>query len=234
MYVSIILRMWAIIFSVGFTLQAYGAVSKNLQIENALRMPLPNRLEAIEKQGVYARHALRKIAFNESATLENRWRAITTYGRLYAKTDHDVIERALLSREWFMRNAALLTIHYGGRDWAIKWASKLLQDKSLIVRTAAVKSLRKTNASETESLLWNKFYSKENYHAGQSLWIRRHILEALTQFSRPGQEKVFIRVLSDKDKTLHSIALQALNKITKEKYKTSAEWENWLAARNKI
>lgn len=217
-----------------FCVSLHAAVPRSLQIENALRMPLPSRLQEIEKQGIYGRHELQKIAFNKNEVLENRWRALTAYGRIYKRDAQSVMERALRSPEWFMRNAALIVAPYGDREWAIKWARLLIHDSALVVRTAAVQTLRRLNATQSQDLLWEKLYSSENFRSGKSLWIRRHILEALSQFATPGQEARFVNVLNDSDTGLHSIAMSTLERITKEKFETTVQWRQWLAGRKRI
>ncbi len=207
--------------------QAHAAVSKNILLEGALRQPLSKRLQVIEKEGLHGQHELQKIAFNKAESLDTRWRAVTSYGRVYKNKSQKFLEHALRSPEWFMRNAALMVVSYADRTWAIKWSRLMLHDKALVVRTAAVQALRHMNATETQALLWEKLYSSENYRGGKSLWVRRHILEALEQFARPGQEASFISVLNDKDMSLHPIAVRTLSKLTSEKYTSAAGWQQW-------
>jgi hypothetical protein len=219
--------MKSILLGLLFSVSAFGAVSPEIRVEGALRMPLPNRLEALEKEGLAGRRELKKIAFDKKETLENRWRALTAYGRIYKSAAQPVLEQALASQEWFMRNAALIVVSYGQRQWAVKWARLLMHDPALVVRTAAVQTLRQLNAVDTTDLLWEKLYSAENYRSGQSLWIRRHILEALVQFAGRGQEGKFIRVLSDKDTSLHTVAVRGLEKVTRERFSTPDQWQAW-------
>ena len=206
----------------------YAAVSKNhIQSVSALRLPLTQRLAAVEKQGAAGRQELARMAFDEKESLENRWRAVTAMGRVYPKESQKQLEKALKSPEWFMRNAALVVVPYNNRDWAVRWSRVLMHDPALVVRTAAVKALRQMHAVETQDLLWEKLYSSENYKNGQSLWIREHILEALSQFALPGSEAQFIRVLQDRDASLHPVARATLKKLTNRSFETSDQWVSW-------
>jgi hypothetical protein len=121
----------------------------------------------------------------------------------------------------------LVVVPYNNRDWAVRWSRVLMHDPALVVRTAAVKSLRQMHAVEAQDLLWEKLYSSENYKNGQSLWIREHILEALSQFALPGSEKHFIRVLQDRDASLHPVARATLQKLTNRSFETSDQWVSW-------
>lgn len=197
---------------------AISPTSPSIEIQKALRLPLSRRIESIERQGLAGRKELEKIAFDQNEALENRWRAVTAMGRTYGPKAQDFLEQALKSSEWFMRNSATIVLQYGNRAWAIRWAEAMLSDPALVVRTAAVDTLRNLNAVEARDILWQKLYNAQNYRAGHSLWIRHHILTALVQFATPGQEGLFQAALNDKDSTLKPIAKQGLDKIRAQKF----------------
>lgn len=201
---------------------AWAAVPSRVKMEGILRQPLENRIESLSQKNSQSREQLEQLAFDSSQRLDTRWRAVTALGRVYPKESRPTLEKALRSPEWFMRNAALVVLPYADRSWAVNWARVLVHDPALVVRTAAVQVIRKLRATEAEALLWEKLYSSENFRGGQSLWIRRHILETLKEFnSTPGQNPVqakakaaqFRAVLQDKDTSLHALAKSALQKI---------------------
>lgn len=206
---------------------AWGSVKPTLEVEGALRLPIDDRISQIKQQGESGEVELTRMAFDESEPLQNRWRAITALGRVYPQTSRKSLEKAMKSPEWFMRNAAIIVAPYNDKAWATKWSRLLMHDPALVVRTAAVRVIRQINATDTSGLLWEKLYSSENYRGTQSLWIRRHIIEALSQFAVHGDEQKFIGVLNDKDKSLHPLAIQALKKLTKQKYETPTQWTAW-------
>lgn len=215
-------------------LQVQAAVSKEtakksseVRLEKALRLPLSGRLSAVRGQGKEGYKQLEKMAFDQSQAIEERWKAVTTMGRVYPKESRANLEKAMKSQEWFMRNAALVVVHYGDRAWAVKWARNLLHDPALVVRTASVQALRNLNAKESRDLLWERFSSNENFRSGKSLWIRRHILEVLSEWAEPGQEGRFMQVLTEKDDVLRKLAMQTLKSITKLKHENVADWQNW-------
>ncbi len=209
------------------TVFSFASVKHSLEIEGALRLPLEDRIAQIKQQGDTGEKELSRLAFDEAEPLQNRWRAITALGRAYPQTSRASLEKAMKSPEWFMRNAAIIVAPYNDKSWAVKWSRLLMHDSALVVRTAAVRVLRQINATETAGLLWEKLYSTENYRGTQSLWIRRHIVEALSQFASNGDEQKFIGVLNDKDKSLHPMAMLALKKLTKQKHETPTQWTAW-------
>lgn len=188
----------------------------------ALRLPYPNRLDALKKQGDNAFWALKKLAFDERQSLNVRWRAITVIARFPHKDALIVLEAALIHKKWFMRNAAILAMVNRNRSKALDWSQKLLSDKALVVRTAAVQTIHRLEGRETETLLWRKLYSRENFIKNKSLWIRKYIVSALASFAIKGREGKFIHILRDSDKRLYKYAVLGLEKITGVKLGKSA------------
>lgn len=204
---------------------------------DALSMPFANRLETLENQGPSGYRNLVAIMFDETAPMATRWRAVTAAGRIGGKESVPELERALNRPEWFMRNAGLVSLAKIDRRAAIKWARKLLSDRALVVRAAAVEMLADLHDTESTTLLWEKLYAKENYRNKQSLFIRRRIVEALSMLQPSGGEGKFVRVLGDSDENLHPLAILALEKLTKNPLGTSKDtvafkrerWQKWWA-----
>lgn len=192
----------------------YDQEKKN--IFEALRLPRKNRLMILKgKDRVLSK--LQEIALDDKQALKVRWRAITTMGELSPNDSAAYLEKLLQSKEWFLRNAAMIAISHADRPTVMKWAEKMLNDKSLMVRTAAVQAIKKIQGVELQDALWEKINSKENFHRGKSLWIRKYMADTLASFANKGEESKFLKLLLDHDKRLHPYALQALRRITGEK-----------------
>lgn len=168
---------------------------------------------AFRGMGKQVKPALAEIAFEKKEPLTIRWKALVTLGRLDPKYAEADLEKALKSPEWFMRNAALVVVPYGDREWAIKKARVAIHDPALVVRTAAVKVLADVRAREASPLLWEKMNATENFRRGESLWIRPIISEALTAMARKEDKASFTKLLSDRDPRVQAQAKVALNKI---------------------
>lgn len=167
----------------------------------------------LRSMGKEAKQALAEISFEKAETLGVRWKALVAMGRLDPKFAQPHLEAALLSNEWFMRNAALVVVSYGDRDWAIKKARVAMHDPALVVRTAAVKVLGDVRAREAAPLLWEKLNASENFRRGESLWIRPIIGETLALMARPEDKAAFQKLLNDKDPKVKLHAQVALDKI---------------------
>ena len=178
-----------------------------------LSEPLEIRIRKAKELPDSSVRELEMIAFSEAESLQDRWRAITVLGRVHPEKSKPILEKALQSKEWYMRNAAITVLNYNDRAWSVKWLRMMLHDPALIVRTSAVEAISQMGAIETQDLLWEKLYSGENYKGGKSLWIRKHIAQALVKFSGPEHETRFGKLLYDNDESLRPIALLALKKM---------------------
>ncbi len=204
---------------------------------NMLEKPLSERALQLKRYGKAGIQRLYHMAFDKNRTVKVRWKALMTLAYIGQKESLPVILRALSRSEWFMRDAGLKAISKISRSDALIWARRLLTDPSLIVRTSAVAVIKKFNDRQSARVLWQRLYAPQNYRGSQSLWIRRHIVEALAYMDLKGQEAQFLRVLEDPDKSLHKVAIKALEKLTgftfSKKYESLSlqkkAWKKWWA-----
>ena len=104
-----------------------------------------------------------------------------------------------------------------------------------MVRAGAVDVIAQLGDREASQLLWQKLYARENFKGQQSLFIRRRIVEVLAKLDAEKVEKSYVEVLADRDETLHPVAIQALEKMTKQKLGKEREpikfkrayWQQW-------
>ena len=211
------------------------AQPKNKATQEALRLPLGERVSALQMQGPQGYRNLRDIMFDDKQTMEARWRSVTAIGIIGGADSVPELERALQSKEWYLRNAGLLAIMKVDRKKAIKWSRALLSDRAMVVRAAAVDALSELKDPSSVNLLWTKLNAKENFKGKQSLFIRRRIIETLAQLDGTGREAKFVSVLADSDESLHAPAIHALERITAKtmgepqepvKFK-KAHWQRW-------
>jgi HEAT repeat protein len=200
--------------------------------KDILSMPFANRQSAFKSARPEAKN-LEAIAFDKSQSLEMRWRAVMAMSSVKMKEARPILQKAMLSSEWFMRNAGLLAAQKIDREFATQWSEKLLSDPALVVRTAAVQTIGEIRADSLRELLWKKLYSAENFRGEESLWIRRYIVETLASISSLGDQPRFIKVLNDEDSTLYKPAIAALEKLTQKQMgepgdSTQSRRQKWL------
>jgi HEAT repeat protein len=180
----------------------------------ALRLPMDNRMQTLKKRGHRAFSTLRFLSFDETQSLQVRWRSITALSKLFPDEAKADLERALNSSLWFMRNAALLGSVYMDKSVALKWAEQALSDRALVVRTAAVQVIEKLGVGILRARLWEELYKPHNFRLGQGLWVRKYIVRTLAKDPQKKEWPRFLRLLKEDEKPLYPFAIQALHKVT--------------------
>lgn len=182
-------------------------------ILDTLGLPLKDRLVRL-KEIKGSRERLVSFAFDAGMSVDVRWRSLVALANLSAKTYRWEIEGALKSKDWFMRNAGLVSIMHDERDRAVDWSRKMINDPALVVRTQAVKNLIQLEADSAREEIWSSVYSKINYRKSNSLWIRIYMAKALALWARPQDEKRFLRLLMDRDRAIQQWAVYGLEHST--------------------
>lgn len=211
------------------------ASDKYLNVKEALSLPMENRASALRAQGQKGESALAALMFDEKASMDLRWKAITAAGLLKGNTLKPQLKKAMVAKEWFVRNAALVALETMDPAEAKRFAKKLLDDKALVVRSAAVETLSRLDDRTATSILWKKLSAKENFRGSQSLWIRKQITQALAQLDKSESQGRFIGLLEDGDEGVQEAAVKALEFRTgqrlggeKEPVKFKrAYWQQW-------
>lgn len=221
---------WILVMCLFLNFSANAAIPKKLQTEQnntptvlaedkepilaALRLPFENRIDALKAQGAKTAATLEAMAFDRHETLATRWKSLTALARVQGEKCLPAMEKALSSNEWFMRNAAMIAVQAVSKEKGVEWAKKLIQDESLVVRTAAVETLNTVPSEDVKETLWRELYSERNYRNGKSLWIRRHIARSLSRQAKGSETKKFAKMLRDEDTRLHPWAVLGLERST--------------------
>jgi HEAT repeat protein len=197
---------------------SYGSIPKSsLQLEKILAEPSSQKFSQLRQMGPHIYVELRRLAFNDESTLGLRWQAFMALVQLGEKESLPEVQTALESPDWFMRDAALRVLPALDRERAYRAGVEKLHDSALVVRSSAVDVLAKMKNPNCSEDLWKELYSKENYIRHQSLWIRKHIVEALAQLAPKGSESKFVKILDDSDSRLFAPAIRGLERVTGKK-----------------
>ncbi len=194
---------------------------RTASIERVLNQNDEYKFTYLKTLGPQVYKDLRQITFDSRRELDIRWKAFMAMVRIGEKESMPEVQKALKSSEWYLRNAALRVLPALDAKEAYTAALGALNDSALVVRTAAVDTLALVNNANCSDKLWIELYQKRNYIGEQSLWIRRHIVEALAKIAVKGSEEKFVKVLDDKDKTLYSPAIKGLERVTGKKFGSS-------------
>ena len=197
------------------SLNAGAAIPTMNDTKEIIQLPAANRKMLIEGpsgQKFYSNFS--GVAFDSKQSMQTRWQALMAMAETRHKDAVKDLEKAGNQPEWFMRNAALVAMQENYPQQAQKLALKLIKDKALVVRSAAVDTLRKNATPEVRDLLWEELNQDYNFKKKQSLWIRSQIVETLAQEPSARELRLFADLLTDKDLRLQVPAIAGLEKIT--------------------
>lgn len=178
---------------------------------------------------------LASIAFNKDLTVKTRWRALMALAVTQEERSLVHLERAVRSKDWFMRNAGIIAMNQIAPEKALTWARRMIHDPALVVRTTAVLVFQQRGQISDRDLLWRELDNKINFKRGESLWIRHHIVTTLATLSSPSDVPKFLKLLDDSDQRVRRASVIALESLTgnEPSYKGSslnqkvAHWKNY-------
>lgn len=178
-----------------------------------LNLPAENRRQLAEVNAEKYPQFL-ELAFDQNQPMSLRWRALVAASDAKGSAALKDILKAADSKEWFMRNAALVAVNSISISEGEKLAQKLISDKALVVRSAAVEILQNSKDQEIRNTLWVELNKDYNFKKKQSLWIRPQIVKVLAKTPKDAEIKDFMKLLDDKDLKVHPSAVAGLEKLT--------------------
>ncbi len=177
---------------------------------------------------------LEEIAFDDGHNARERWVAV----RVLGQTGHPDAKVPLLKLIEdpmpAIRAAAAAGLGDLGDKSAASRLAELLKDAAIIVRAAAADSLGQLKVAETVGPLTDALWDAGSYYRGQSVWARRHYVDALGEIGSKKALPALVRALEDTDPNVVTSALKALRKIVGFDFaegRTQAEhieaWRRW-------
>lgn len=176
-------------------------------------------------------------AADKNLNMNSRWQALIKAASYAGASQLDQIKNFSKSDEWYMRNATLVALAKVNPQAAQVEAKKLIQDKALVVRSAAVEVIAKDLTPDHKDLLVAELNQPYNFHKKSSLWIRKQIVETISATAGASDRSFFVKNLFDSDKEVAEVSARALERITGErvndikfveKWKTIVKEKNWL------
>ena len=168
-----------------------------------------------------------KVVKNEKMAMNVRWRALMQSTELAKGNDVDEIRSFVESKEWYLRNAALVALQKVDPARAEIEALKLLSDKALVVRSAAVEVVGQNMNEENKKILIQEVDKGYNFNKASSLWIRRQILEKVARVATDKDQIVFVKNLFDPDKKISELCAHTLERLTGKKLARKKFVDNW-------
>lgn len=199
--------------------------------------PEPERMAAFEAL-VAEGYGPTLIQAAEDPGLDARQRyvAARALGRIDSPPGQQALLRLLGDDVSGIRAAAAAAL---GEAHHVEHAPKvaaLLEDQATIVRVAAADALVQLPSAASVPSLERALWEPSNFYRGQSLWVRRHYVDALGATASRAALPALIRCLDDADATVVEAALAALEQISGVSWaegRTQLEqleaWRRWFA-----
>lgn len=183
-------------------------------VEEILSMPEQNRYVLSEKKADEIYPHLMELAANTKKNLGVRWKSLTLAAHLRKQKSVKEIRPYLKSNEWYMRNAALVALQEVSQAESQRAGLELLDDKALVVRSAAVQAMGTDLTAEMRDRLWEELRAGYNYRKKESLWVRGQIAEKLALSPEKSEVTEFVTMLKGDDSRLYPSGIAALEKLT--------------------
>lgn len=224
----------------GFAVPGWSAIPQKPRVQESaselaqelLSMPEANRNQIAVQRAKDLFPELIRISKNEKEAMPVRWKALTLAAYVGKDQALPELQAALKSKEWFMRNAALISLKIHHPLKAQEAARTLLKDKALVVRSAAVECLGADLDAKSRQLMWSELNADYNFRHQKGLWIRKQILSQLAEKPDTQETGRFLKALREKDSELHVPAVVAMEKLTQSqmgaKKSVAQKRELWL------
>lgn len=157
-------------------------------------------------------------AQDSSVVMAERWGALLRAAELAQGEQLFKVAEFAKNKDWYMRNASLVALGKIKNDMVYDQAKKLINDKSLIVRSAAADILEQLNTSDVRKVFSEELNKAYNFNKGTSLWIRPQMMKYLSKKPNQMDKDFFVKHLYDKDLKVAALSTEALEKITQVRF----------------
>lgn len=171
--------------------------------------------------------SLMQAASNRKLPMIDRWQSLVRAGQIAKPEEIAKIQEFAKSSDWYMRNASLVALEAVNMSYGMEQAKILIQDKALVVRSAAVTMLSKKNTLEVRQLLAAELSKPYNFSGKQSLWIRSQIMQHMAKTATQDDRRFLARHLFDSDAAVAKQSAAALEKISSVQFSEKDQVKMW-------
>lgn len=184
------------------------------------------RLLELEKAAVPRLSAVLK---DNNAKYDHRWVSARALGKIGGKDAITTLRKTLETDKFsMMRLAAIQGLRDSGDAGSLDAFVKALNDDAMVVRSGAADALGSLGDPKAAKPLIDALNREDNFYKGRSLWVRRHIVDALGKIESRSAVATLIQALDDTDHTVSVAAVSSLERVTKVSFrvpaKNQAEW----------
>jgi HEAT repeat protein len=181
---------------------------------------------------------LEKAALDtRSGDTRGRWVAIRALGKVGGDQARRLLAQLAADPEPAIRAAAAHALGDLGDPSMGANVVDLLADPAVIVRAAAAEAACRLSTREAVEPLSQALLASDGYYRGSSLWVRRHYVDALGCIGGRGALPALLRALDDRDESVATGAVDALEKLAGFSYEEGRSpeeqkeaWRRWAQA----
>ncbi len=170
----------------------------------------------------------------ESEDTRERWVACRVLGQVGGARARDILVALLSDGEPAMRTAAAQALGDAGDPSVAPQLLPLLQDPAVIVRSGAAEALGKLKAESAVEALSSALFASDSYHRGQSMWVRRHYVDALGSIGHNSAVPALLKAMDDADEQVAAATVPAFEGVAGFSYgegRSTVEerqaWRRW-------
>ena len=173
---------------------------------------------------------LPKIIQDEKLSESSRWSAIVSAAKKDGELAVPILENMLKQKKysWYIRTAIAQGLVSIGNANATRVLQGMLNDRSLVVRTVVVDALGDIKDPSSLTPLTEEMKNKRNFIGEQSLWIRKHLVDAIAKTGQKKSIPTLITYLDDPDTEVAARAKKNLAYYVKMDGKNDWSKRNWI------
>jgi len=170
--------------------------------------------DALVARGSSALPSLAKLFRNPQSSDRENWVAARAIGRIGGEGARRSLEAGLESPRVITRLGAIAGLQNTADKASVEPLERALFDQAMTVRAAAADALGSLGVRRSAVALARALDLPANFHQGTSLFVRRHIVNALGSVGSISGIEVLVATLSDSDADVAMAALRALTQTT--------------------
>jgi HEAT repeat protein len=163
-----------------------------------------------------------KVVENTDNSMNARWQALMSATQMASDEQLMAIKQLAKSNEWYIRNAVMVALKDRSQSLALEVARQLVTDKALVVRSAAVDILAQDWSDEVKNIFVTEVNKPYNFNKQSSLWIRKQMVEKISEKSSFLDKEFFEKMSQDSDKEIAQMSRSVLEKISNKATKTAS------------
>ena len=163
------------------------------------------------------------------------WVTARALGRIGGDSARSALTDGLRSKKIMARLGAVSALAVLGDPASVPALEAALYDKAMMVRAGAADALGAMRQPGSSKALGEALNIPPNFSRGKSLFVRRHIVEAMGTIGSLGSVDLLIKTLEDSDSSVQLAARGALQSISGRTFHSGSAitgdeisaWQNW-------